>query len=345
MSQSLLALHPTDIGLILSYKCQSRCAHCIYNCGPDWNDWMQPEDVRAALETMMVWPQNFQVHITGGEPFLNFPLLLHTVETAAELGIPRYLETNAGWAVTDDLVERRFKALRQAGLQAILISVSPFHAETIPLERTTMAIRIATEIFGEQNVMVYQAQWLDLIQAFSATIPVPLENYIDIYGADETGRMLWDSYGLIAGGRAGYQLGYLKSKQSAETFYGDHCAFEILYAPHSHFDLYGNFIPGFCGGLSIGDWHALPMVLARAQRPEFPTIIDILVNYGPYGLFEAAVLEYDYVPLPDGYCGKCHLCVDVRKHLVQNGYFPELQPNQFYRELITATKQSLTDSN
>ena len=96
MSQSLLALHPTDIGLILSYKCQSHCAHCIYNCGPDWNDWMQPEDVRAALETMMIWPQNFQVHITGGEPFLNFPLLLHTVETAAELGIPRYLETNAG---------------------------------------------------------------------------------------------------------------------------------------------------------------------------------------------------------------------------------------------------------
>ncbi|MFW9878612.1 MAG: ATP-binding protein [Candidatus Thorarchaeota archaeon] len=27
-------LRPTDLGLILSYHCQSECAHCVYNCGP-----------------------------------------------------------------------------------------------------------------------------------------------------------------------------------------------------------------------------------------------------------------------------------------------------------------------
>ena len=37
------ALTPRDIGLILSYRCQTDCAHCLYNCGPDWHDWM-PED-------------------------------------------------------------------------------------------------------------------------------------------------------------------------------------------------------------------------------------------------------------------------------------------------------------
>jgi hypothetical protein len=305
---------------------------------------MKPEDLRSALEAILIWPQAFQVHFTGGEPFLNFPLLLHAVETATELGIPRYLETSAGWAVNENLVERRFKALRQAGLQAILISVSPFHAEAIPLERTLLAIRIATEIFGEQNVMVYQAQWLDLMQAFGTENPAPLEQYIQVYGSEETGRMLWEGYGLISGGRSGYQLGHLAPKYAAEAFHGDNCAFEILYAPHSHFDLYGNFIPGFCGGISVGSWRELPMVLARFQRPDFSPIINILVKYGPYGLFEAAVLEYDYIPLSEGYRGKCHLCVDVRRHLAQNGTFPELQPRQFYSELITTSKLGLTDS-
>ena len=36
-----LSLALRDIGLILSYRCRSACAHCLYNFGPDWHDWMQ----------------------------------------------------------------------------------------------------------------------------------------------------------------------------------------------------------------------------------------------------------------------------------------------------------------
>jgi hypothetical protein len=293
---------------------------------------MSSDDIRVALEAMLGWPQTFQVHITGGEPFLNFPLLLEAVETATDLGIPRYLETNAGWAVNEELVDRHFIALREAGLQAILISVSPFHSESIPLERTLLAIRKANEIFGHQHTIIYQTQWLEQIQSFGHETPTPLNHYIETYGEIETGRMLWGGYGLISGGRSGYHLGHLASKQPAEYFNGDSCAYDLLFAPHSHFDLYGNFIPGFCGGLTAGSWRELPMVLARYQRHEFSTIIGILAEYGPYGLFEAAVLEYGYKPLLEGYCGKCHLCVDVRRHLAPTGNFPELQPIQFYEE-------------
>ena len=65
------ALTPRDIGLILSYRCQTACAHCLYNCGPDWHDWMDEEEVRSALEAAKAaWGDGFQVHLTGGEPFL-----------------------------------------------------------------------------------------------------------------------------------------------------------------------------------------------------------------------------------------------------------------------------------
>jgi hypothetical protein len=42
------------------------------------------------------------------------------------------------------------------------------------------------------------------------------------------------------------------------------------------------------------------------------------------------VADYGYEELPDGYAGKCHLCVDVRRHLVEHGEFAELRPRAFY---------------
>ncbi len=83
---------------------------------------MSREAVRAALATISVWPQTPQVHFIGGEPFLDFPLLLEAVGIAAELGIPCYLETSASWCVDDQLTVARFLALHEAGLPASMFA-------------------------------------------------------------------------------------------------------------------------------------------------------------------------------------------------------------------------------
>jgi hypothetical protein len=323
-------LHPSDLGLILTYKCQCECAHCIYNCGPAWGDWMKPEQIRAALEATLIWERPYQVHLTGGEAFLKFPLLLEATEIAVELGISVYVETNAGWCVGEELVERRLRALRQAGMRSILISCSPFHGESIPLEHTELAIRKAWQIFGQQNTFVYISDWFQVMHSFGSQNPVPLEMYSQVFGQEEAGRMFWQGYGLISGGRAGYRLAHLTPKGSPRSFQKESCAGELLYAPHSHFDLYGNFIPAFCGGLSLGSWHDLPGLSADFQNGNFPGLIQTLIEAGPYGLYEMAREQFDYRPLKTGYTGKCHLCVDIRRHLVTREAFPELQPIDFY---------------
>lgn len=332
-------LHPTDLGLVLSYKCQCGCAHCLYNGGPQWHDWISPETVEKALQATLTWPQPIQVHLTGGEPFLNFPLLLQATEIAAHFGIPCYCETNAGWCVQSDLVETRFRALREAGLAAILISCSPFHAEKIPPKRTLLAIAIALDIFGQQGVIVYLPEWLDQIVRFGVENTTPLKRYVESYGARPAGLMFWEGYGLIPGGRSGYILGYLTSRRPPYFFKGEHCQAEILYPQHSHFDLYGNFISGFCGGLSVGDWRNLAEVLSEFRSGRYPPLIDILVSDGPYGLFTMAHREYGYQPLRYGYAGKCHLCVDVRKHLGSFNQFHELRPMGFYRDELFAARK------
>jgi hypothetical protein len=291
---------------------------------------MSSEELRQALEAITIWPRTPQVHFTGGEPFLDFPLLLAGVRLATELGIPRYVETSASWCRDKAEAIERFVTLQQAGLQAILISCSPFHTERIPPIRTLRAVRAATEVFGAERVMVYLPNFLEVVQLFDVERPTPLSRYEESFGVEGAHRILWQGYGIISGGRSGYQLGHLVPRHPAVTFAETDCAREILYAHHSHFDLYGNFISGFCGGLTVGDWHDLPQILADFQAGRYPPLVEVLVKRGPHGLFEMARERSNYESLPDGYAGKCHLCVDVRRHLVESGGFAELRPQGFY---------------
>ena len=332
----MFTLYPQDLGIILSYRCHSGCRHCIYNCGPGWEkEAMSPETLRQALEAVQVWPRTPQVHLTGGEPFLHFPLLLEGTRMATELGIWVYVETSGGWCTDEDEAVERFVALRQVGLRAVLISCSPFHAERIPLVRTMRTIRAALEVFGSYQVTVYMPQFLEIMQDLSDDLerPIPFSRYEEELGVEGARRLLWEGYGVVSGGRAGYELSHLAGTRPVEAFAGASCASEILYAQHSHFDLYGNFIPAWCGGLAVGDWRDLSQVLDNFQEERYPPLVETLIERGPYGLCEMAQERYEYRPRVEGYTGKCHLCVDVRRHLVEMGDFAELRPHGFYKNI------------
>ena len=43
--------------------------------------------------------------------------------------------------------------------------------------------------------------------------------------------------------------------------------------------------------------------------------------------------EFGYQEREEGYISKCHLCVDIRRHLARSGEFKELRPRQFYEHL------------
>jgi hypothetical protein len=218
-------------------------------------------------------------------------------------------------------------------MQAVLISCSPFHAEKIPPIRTLRAVEASLEVFGSRGTIVYLPEYLRIIQLFDLERPTPLSRYEEEFGAAEAGRILWQGYGIISGGRSGYRLGHLVPKVPAESFANLNCERDILYAHHSHFDLYGNYISGFCGGLSVGSWRDLAPLRDDFQASRFPPLIKVLVERGPYGLAQMVQEEYGFEPSLDGYTGKCHLCVDVRCHLVEAGKFTEIEPNTFYEHI------------
>jgi hypothetical protein len=252
------------------------------------------------------------------------------VQLAAELDLPRYVETNAGWCVSEEAAVQRLSALQEAGMQALIISCDPFHAETVPPARTRLAWEKALEILGPERAFLRWEECLEWLEQFHTDKPTPLEQYVEKLGPERAGRLFWHEYGLHPAARCGYRLGHLTDQHPVSAFRGQNCRRDLLLTHHSHLDPYGNYITGFCAGLTLGDWQDMPRLWAEALADRFPPLIGILVHSGPYGLAEMAARDYEYQPLPDGYVGKCHLCVDVRRALVPCDEFRELQPLEFY---------------
>jgi hypothetical protein len=153
-----------------------------------------------------------------------------------------------------------------------------------------------------------------------------------------------DPLGLYAGlsfpsilpmGRVPYRLGYLYKRYPTSRFFDESCMEELTRNWHVHIDNYCNYISGYCAGISLGDARDLEKICQDGINLDENPIIEILVSpKGIRKLFEYAVKEYGYRERNDGYISKCHLCLDIRKHIVeQTDDFNELKPRDFYRHL------------
>jgi hypothetical protein len=331
---------PVSGGVMLSYRCQARCRHCMYGCCPDWSaDWITPARLEHGLAQLApsITPSpygpegmglNHGLHFSGGEPFLNFDLLLRAAGIAQELGIPStFVETNCFWCTDDDSAHEELTALRGAGLRGIMISVNPFYAEHVPFERTERAIRISAEVFG-RNVAVYQLEYYWLFREMGLSGKLTAEQALELSRSGSRS----PGVELFVMGRATRALRSLCASAPAERFLREPCLPPVLRPWHNHFDNYGNFMPGYCGGISLGSWFELDELLSKGIDPEHQPVLALLLREDLGGLL-AFAQERGYAAREDGYVSRCDLCLDVRAFLVSAGDFPELAPREFYDHL------------
>lgn len=333
---------PTPIsgGVLLSYKCSAACRHCLYACSPKWpGDWMSPEDLEACLlilsgkikaspygrHTIHV---NYGLHFTGGEPFLNFDLLLRGVRLAREYRIPSvFVETNCSWCATDTGTREKLTALKDAGMKGILISVNPFYAEHVPFERTERGITESVRVFGD-NVIVYQWEYYKRFKKLGIRERLALPDYL----ARTRPEPLAGRVELFLMGRAAYSLREHFLSYPAKRLLPAPCLTPLVRALHNHFDNYGNFMPGFCGGISLGPWRDLERLIQEGLEVSERPVLRFLLTDDFAGLY-AFAQERGYQERAEGYVSKCHQCVDLRRHLAAQEEFPELAPQEFYRHL------------
>ena len=91
-------------------------------------------------------------------------------------------------------------------------------------------------------------------------------------------------------------------------------------------------MPGFCGGISLGNWFDLDRLVKEGVDLEKRQILQYLINDDMKGLLNFAK-DMEYEELNNGYVSKCHLCLDIRKHLAARDNFEELKPKEFYGQL------------
>ena len=313
----------------------------MYACSPKWrNDWISIKDLEKVLTQLANkinkrYPPGFKkiginygLHFTGGEPFLNFELLLNAVKLASVLKIPAtFVETNCFWCIDDDVTREKLIQLKDAGLHGILISVNPFILEHVPFERTERAARISRKIFGD-NVIVYQEFFYHQFKNLIFKKNLDFERYLQKADIESLNYVE-----LIPIGRVPLKLSHLFKKHPSKEFFGESCKEELTRPWHVHVDNYFNYITGYCAGISLGDARELDSICREGLKiSEYP-IIEALVT-DMRELYELAVKEFRYVDLPIGYISKCHLCVHLRKHIIQQtNKFKELQPREFYFHL------------
>lgn len=326
---------PVSAGVFLSYRCNSSCRHCMYACSPRWEaDWLSEEDAEMVLSQLAGSFRgrysapgqvglNRGLHFTGGEPFLNFRLLLRLTEVASQLGIcSTFVETNCLWCRDDVTTRERLKSLRAAGLQGILISANPFVLERVPFERTKRAAKIGKEVFG-RGAMVYQTYFFHQFSRMGLRGTLSFEEYMR-----DGGHGLLHAE-LLPLGRFPYKLAHLYESQPASHFLRGSCRAELTRDWHVHIDNYCNFVPGYCGGISLGDSRDLEKICQEIDLDKLRVVRALVKDLGE--LYRLAS-QFEYEEL-EGYISKCHLCLDIRRHLVRHGEFAELAPLEFYEHL------------
>ncbi len=315
-------------GLITNYYCTSSCKHCLYNSSPLWpKKYASKETAAEAFEIARGLGCN-TMHIGGGEPFLNRKGLLEAVRAATETGMHiEYIETNSSWFADEERAIDYLQAIKEAGVSKILVSISPFHVEYIPLEKVLGVISACQK--AGIDIFPWTSRYLSMFSRLDPGKRYTLNELEAIFGSGFT-RDIPKRYWIHPGGRSIRQF-FSKGQPLTELIYRNKKGcMELLDTTHFHIDHFGNYIPGLCAGITLK-----AADLGRALgKGEYP-ITNILVESGIKGLYEYACSLGLEIDKEREFGSKCALCNEIRLFLVKKGlHTAELGPREYYSGLL-----------
>lgn len=286
----------TGLHVLLTYRCTRECAHCFLFGSPRARAAFSSQSLDALLAAAGRLGTLREVYFEGGEPFLQFPLLLPGARRARSQGWDVGIVTNAYWATSEAAAERWLRPLAEIGVTDLSISRDGLHDNE---RQADTAVRVATRL-GIPNGVI----------AIATGTPgaAPGE---PVSGGD-----------VMYKGRAALTLAPGAVKRHWSTF--DRCPHEDLASPDRvHADAAG-FLH-LCQGLAVGNWleTALPE-LVRGYQPAAHPIAGPLLQGGPAAL--AAIFG---LPAGEEYADACHLCYLVRRGL-RSRYPAFLGPAEAY---------------
>lgn len=316
-------------GIIPTYCCSSACAHCLYACSPRRDkSYMDRHTADHCFKTVKKLGCRV-MHVGGGEPFLQPEKLYVVLEAAADAGIHiEYVETNSSWCTSPGYAAAILAEIKSRGVDTLLLSISPFHNEYIPL-RKILALMSACEASGV-GIFPWTTEMLGDVKAFDQQVPHSLKEYSAKFGSSYIVDAM-ERYGVVPGGSAIKSLKPFFKRRSLEEILAEPPPCRRLTATtHFHVDLYRNYVPCQCPGLSI----RLQDLSNELKDSDYP-VLNALARDGVRGLFDLVnSSQYGFEPSEEGYSIPCELCSQIRRYLALDKKISsrELQPVEFYEE-------------
>ena len=298
----------TNLHILLSYKCPLRCDHCFVFGDQHASDRMTDNQVKAILEEARKIGSVKWVVFEGGEPFLQFPLLLKGVHRARQLGFAVGIVTNGFFARSEGAAIRYLRPLQELGLTRLCVSDDLFHYNSLietPAKRAIQA-----------------AQKLGLpVARFSVTLPGSARFGLPESTAptESTPQTMWR---VMLARRAVDKI--VPGSPAATRTAFNKCPHKEYVEPGTvYIDSYGYV--QLCHGIAIGNAWETPLstLLSRYDTASHP-IWGPLMQGGPAELCRVHGIQ------PSGeYVDACHLCYTARHALLD--LFPNyLAPRHVY---------------
>lgn len=297
-------------GLILTYRCNCTCEFCYYRCSPHQGGLMPVEmAVQAWQGLRRIAGDSARVHLTGGEPFLEWDHLLAVLRAAraASLGPVDMVETNGYWATSTEGVQERLSQLNDLGVHRLKISCDPFHQAFVDIERVRCLVQAADAQWGPQRVLVRWRHYLDAApESLAADDPQRLDGYMASL----------DEFDCRYSGRAADRLARERACHEVAAFHGENCRARFLGAKGVHIDPWGHVFSGTCSGIVIGRVTDTPLDQIWCDfDPDHHPAVGTLAGSGPAGLMQEAV-QCGHQPSAH-FATRCHLCTEARTALRQ----------------------------
>jgi MoaA/NifB/PqqE/SkfB family radical SAM enzyme len=289
----------TGLHILLTYQCIFECDHCFVWGSPRQKGTLGVADLDKLLDQAQAADVEW-VYFEGGEPFLYYPVMVHAVQRAAQMGLSAGIVTNAYWATSISDAIHWLQPLVGA-LQDLSVSSDMFHCEKSLGEGPQNAIAAAKLL----NIPT------DVLSVAQPGSP-----------ATQSLGQLEDESAVMFRGRAAEVLAPASLAEPWESLAS--CPHEDLRSPgRAHVDPLGYV--HICQGIVIGNVFQRPLRdICANYDPDSHPICGVLLDGGPAAL----VTEFG-LPHRATYADECHLCYEARLELRLR--FPELlAPDQVY---------------
>jgi len=251
-----------------------------------------------------------RVHFTGGEPFLEYDILVNLASHANSLGISSGVVTNASWCTSDSIAQGRSEELEKCGVDLIAVSYDAYHSKFIPLGNIVSLIKTAQNI--GQEVVVLSVLSDDLESETDALLRELLNQCtVEI-------RKRW----LVPVGRASCEP-FEKHALSLKDFEGETCIQNLgTILPNG--ELFPCCSAGTHQKLSIGNiskFSAAEMLEFRRRNG----LLEILKREGPIGVLCRLPSHVRNRLKIEKYSSSCHLCYKIIDDEIAYKYCKNMQ--------------------